>query len=1124
MNKVLPHLDLSLRSEDLMSDVEPLPASYAGSAPATPARISKILLEDSATSQQDTAPLSPTLSSEVTTQLYASLRRSKEVEAAARSQLESCNSIQHAFLDWERDSRSPAISLREMTTSPSSSAQDISFQPAEKMESSSHILLSSQLGGSQEPFVTSSSFQPQVFPFSSSDELIGQLGYEASQEHSAPPVTLRYEPKTLGGMDEKGQNNEDLDTLAKEMSRTLLTGIQTSAVKQNGWRHISEMESVRSHLQSMLQISAACSNRDSLGMLPRASEKKSNDSFESDSTVHLINARPLQEVSPPFSVTGIEDLFPRYASLRPGVPRDPSSYTEIQLLRDSLEKERTRRKHLERHTQNLQNRTLELQQQLAIAVSADKKKDAMIEQLDKTLAKVVEGWNKHEAERSESMSRLQEEKEAAEKARAQQQEVLSRLEANLSQAVEALSREQRVAREWEREKENLEREKVLLTSNLIAEKERCLGVQAERDASLAAQAYEQRQLETLRATLEEQQEAWAQRERQLEERYHQLQEESECQLEREKVAVQAEAQHALDTQKVLASVQAEVQQLEGSLDMARRERDSLQLELSLAKARYESQKLKLETELKVTLEQQVTERLAELHKETAQQMTSMREQHRKQLLELNATQEKKMASQLAQVQMEMQEQEEKQRRVMDEYELRLAQNQEEIQDLLVNQRKTELQRTEMVGRLRTMMQSHWNEALHLLMSEGSHPGQQLQQDLSHPPQSTSTEAVTQRTLGGTPPPSFTSLPRSEMDHRDPPGASQDSPPERAGLTVSELGLLADSWESRASFPWAVPLQPALQRSSRQQETLPGTSGQRVVEHSGCLHSRESKFYPLLTSDLSQLLNHSLVSQYSFNPLEPLPDETALGFGHENPAEHPFTDDSEEKATDPAGSEGSISQSRSVEKLKRQELQQYIQLLLDRTPGDPLNQKQKRPEEGDSLGVRDKPVGIWEQTHPPVGSQQSMHRMPPAVQKSRAPEIISRIRSQGAGTPTKPALGPGDGMLSPKEVADISRLFQHHHAHSDHTIPVMEEFFTYLRAVEQERFQEKEEGNHSHPSARRNLDPRLREAVRKEVPSVPRRPRSAHTSSEKLQAASKGSKKAVPPGPGTTRSSKSSIWR
>uniref|UniRef100_A0A8C3HCW0 Uncharacterized protein n=1 Tax=Chrysemys picta bellii TaxID=8478 RepID=A0A8C3HCW0_CHRPI len=58
-----PGLDASLRSEDLLSDMEPLPLS----APATPAQ---------------------PFGSEVTAQLYTSLRRSRQAELDACSQLQ----------------------------------------------------------------------------------------------------------------------------------------------------------------------------------------------------------------------------------------------------------------------------------------------------------------------------------------------------------------------------------------------------------------------------------------------------------------------------------------------------------------------------------------------------------------------------------------------------------------------------------------------------------------------------------------------------------------------------------------------------------------------------------------------------------------------------------------------------------------------------------------------------------------------------------------------------------------------------------------------------------------------------------------------------------------------------
>lgn len=211
---------------------------------------------------------------------------------------------------------------------------------------------------------------------------------------------------------------EVLDDLAQELSHSLSVGLENNLKKKDGSKHIFEMESVRGQLQSILQTS-----RDTAYRVPLTtganSERREEDSFESDSTATLLNTRPLQDLSPSSSAQALEDLFPRYASLRPGPPLNPPDF---QSLRDAVDSEHARRKHCERHIQSLQARVLELQQQLAVAVTADRKKDIMIEQLDKTLARVVEGWNRHEAERTEVLRGLQEERQSAEIARSKQQE------------------------------------------------------------------------------------------------------------------------------------------------------------------------------------------------------------------------------------------------------------------------------------------------------------------------------------------------------------------------------------------------------------------------------------------------------------------------------------------------------------------------------------------------------------------------------------------------------------------------------------------------------------------------------------------------------------------------------
>ncbi|XP_038392699.1 centrobin isoform X2 [Canis lupus familiaris] len=469
--------------------------------------------------------------------------------------------------------------------------------------------------------------------------------------------------------------------------------------KEDGSRHIFEMESVRGQLQSMLQTSRVTAYRDPITPGP-GSERREEDSFDSDSTATLLN-----------SAQALEELFPRYTSLRPGPPLNPP---DLQGLRDALDSEHTRRKHCEHHIQSLQTRVLELQQQLAVAVTADRKKDIMIEQLDKTLARVVEGWNRHEAERAEVLRGLQEERQAAEITRSKQQETVTHLEQSLSEAVEALNREQESARLQQREKETLEEERQALSLSLELEQQRCRSLQEERDEARAGQLSEHRQLETLKLALEEERQAWVQQERQMEGRYGALQEEVQAQLEKEKENTQREAQAAREAQKQLVLVQSEVRRLEGELDTAQRERDALQLEMSLVQARYESQRIQMESELAVQLEQRVTERLAQAQESSLRQAASLREHHRKQLQDLNGQHQQELSTQLAQFKVEMAEREERQQQVAQEYELRLAREQARVRDLQSGQQQLEEQRAELVERLQAMLHAHWEEANQLL--------------------------------------------------------------------------------------------------------------------------------------------------------------------------------------------------------------------------------------------------------------------------------------------------------------------------------------------------------------------------------------------------------------------------
>ncbi|KAL8177123.1 UNVERIFIED_CONTAM: hypothetical protein K2H54_042326 [Gekko kuhli] len=879
----------------------------------------------------------------------------------------------------------------------------------------------------------------------------------------------------------------DLETLAEELSHRLSTSVEASAYRKGGAtesRHITEMENVRCHLQNMLRSSREPAHGDSLSA--GTFERKGDDSFESDSTAALLK-----------SVAGFEDLFPRYTSLHQVQIREPLSYANPHLLKDSLDKEQARRKHCERHIQVLQNRLLELQQQLAVAISADKKKDGMIEQLDKTLAKVVEGWNRHEAERTETLRRLQTEKEAAVQALGRHKEKIQETEGRLEEVLSALSREQQAASLCHQEKEMLGEEKASLSRSLEAEGQRARNLEADW-------GLERRQHEALRATLEEQQRSWAQRERQLEQQSQALQDESRAQLDKEKAAAQREAQKAADAQRVLASVQTEVQGLESELEAMRRDRDSLKMEMSLVKARYESQKVKLESELKVVLEQQVTERLAEVHEESLRQMSAMREQHRKQLLDLGSHHEKELSGQLAQFKSDLAEREERHRQLVEDYEGRISKQQEELRELQTRCRRLEAQRAEMVGQFQAMMQAHWNEALRLFACVSPRSGSK------EPPQE-----------DAPPDPG----PASELERL------QLSESLRTDPKADHLGSLQDPGDCKgAGCPQAVPLRPVTQHGTPQ-----GSFGGPERPGPGPYRS----FLPLLpdmgrlSSEFSHILNCSVLSQQGFQHLEPQMDHTGalggLSLYPENLAEHPFTDDTEETVTEAVGSEGETPQHSSLESGGQPlppDLHHYVRLLLEQSSGENCAQKQEgfsgenppHPVEqsqlGTSVSYHERSTDLWD----PVRASVSAIRIQPsssaAVQKTKVPLAKAGVAYPGLEAASTLKLNPvhEGGILSPRQVAEVSRLLKQYQA-KGRSVPSAEELYGYLHSSEM-----KGDGN---VHTRRSFDARLAEAARKETAPT----RRAGLGREKPHATSKAGKKLSAVPASSVRNSKGgSVWR
>ncbi|CAH1244742.1 CNTROB [Branchiostoma lanceolatum] len=508
---------------------------------------------------------------------------------------------------------------------------------------------------------------------------------------------------------------------------------------------IREMEGVRNSLQNMLKLGQAMADRDSferteglgLGLLTadRHDRKELDESFSSTTTTQLLTAKPVlvsQDVSPVSVDSGLHTARGQWSSRLDGElaserrnSRSESLYVENQILRDSVERERFRRKHCEQQIQELQSKILELQQQLAVAVSTDKKKDVMIEQLDKTLAKVVEGWKKQDTEKTDLIRKLKEEKFAIEKGHSRQQEVLMNFEKDLAQAVEQLAIEQQRASMAEQEKvaqfQKQQEEKAKTLDLLQGEREKAIRVESERDQLLQQREELQREVENFNQILETERSTFRAREEELHQQLGVLSEKHQEVVDQEKAAVHAESQKAQEHQKALSSAHNEISQLKMELSAADRDKENLKMELSLQEARFEASQSKLETEYQAEQERKMSQQLAEAHEQLTQTEEKLREQHRRQIQEVADRHRQDLDKHMRQFHQELEQKETKLRETCQDYDDRISEAREKMSALSRENDKLESQKNVMKTRLQALIQSHVKEAM-LLLSDVTSDG------------------------------------------------------------------------------------------------------------------------------------------------------------------------------------------------------------------------------------------------------------------------------------------------------------------------------------------------------------------------------------------------------------------
>ncbi|XP_028400156.1 centrobin-like isoform X2 [Dendronephthya gigantea] len=485
---------------------------------------------------------------------------------------------------------------------------------------------------------------------------------------------------------------------------------------------IQEMERVRLSLQSMLKSSEHFLQADKTS--PKSTHtppdkmrfsSRDEDMFPTITTANLMS-NYLNTDTKEVRVSGDSTKFSEDADAakRSNKNYDKSLLLENTLLNETLQKERSKRKHCEKQIKVLQSKLLETQQELAVAVSADRKKDVMINQLDKTLAHVVEDWKKHEEEKFDTISKLEVQHDNDAKFQQRQQEILAQFEKDLSLAAEALSQEQERAANVEREKDARitaslqERDEILH----LLEEEKAKNANLDRDFECLEEDVQKAQ--ESQKLIEQERRNWQEEKSQLESQIELITKAHTEDLEHERTLVEQEKQVAEDSQRVLSAVQKEVQQLTAQLDTCFREKENLKTEITLLTAKFEAQRTRQDSEHRAELERQTSKSLRDAQSQLSKSENEIKIGHKKQIDELTKKYKRDLEEQLNNFHRQLKESDKKLQETNEEYEERLAKSHKDLMSVSTERETLRNEKHKLITRLQKMMQSHCAEAMSLL--------------------------------------------------------------------------------------------------------------------------------------------------------------------------------------------------------------------------------------------------------------------------------------------------------------------------------------------------------------------------------------------------------------------------
>ncbi|KAK3095311.1 hypothetical protein FSP39_013099 [Pinctada imbricata] len=619
----------------------------------------------------------------------------------------------------------------------------------------------------------------------SSDKMYNKIGTKQGQNVREQSVYQRGQ-----GQQSRGQGAREFHEAARQNAKhqerspthpaaNVVTQVQqygTDVEEQNAnlmnksSEDVRGMEEVRSQLQNMLKFSADISGPQNFNYGHQMDLPPENMQFPMDFS--MLSGKDNENVS---------DLLENFPSFTSHMWSDTSNLNrsdsslqaENNRLREVLEKERFRRKHCEQYIQRLNVKLLETQQQVAVAVSTDKRKDIMIEQLDKQLAKVVEGWKKRDEQKELLLNEVKREKGKVEEQLSKQQEMIQNFEKDMAEAVNQLRSEkeeasmqleqlkikvseadrakdhaeemyeaekekgQLVKQEWDHMKESQDKGRLVKQewdhmkesqdhlekkSNnyrigseryvIMYEKGRL--VKQEWDHMKESQDHSEKKVKQLQDRIRKEQDEWFKREQELLRKIEEVSENNQKILEQERSKSDEASNKCKEIEDSLHTTQTELRRKDMDLDAAIREKESLKVEMGIMEAKFESAQRSLEADLHSHMEKEIAEQIADVQKRMEESENELRVSHRQQIKELNQRYARDMEKNMAKFHEDQKNKEEEYRKLSLEYEKKLQEQRNEISRLQSIKQKLESQRSEILMKLQHLMQSQWNEAVQLL--------------------------------------------------------------------------------------------------------------------------------------------------------------------------------------------------------------------------------------------------------------------------------------------------------------------------------------------------------------------------------------------------------------------------